>query len=238
MTWVAGVDGCRSGWIAALYDVDDGAVAVRRFERFAEVLDAPERPRVVAVDMPIGLLDTGRPGGRGPERELRRLLGQAGRASCVFTPPVRGALAAPSHRQADRINRQSSFDRLGLSRQSYNLIGKLAELDALMSPARQRRVFEAHPEFAFALMNQGAPLAASKKTGEGRRRRIELLAQHGLGAAAKAVRSFARRDAAPDDILDAAALARTALRIWQGDAVRLPARPPRDSRGLRMEIWG
>jgi predicted RNase H-like nuclease len=156
----------------------------------------------------------------------------------VFTPPVRAALTAPSYSAANRINRQSSPDRLGLSRQSYNLIGKLAELDALISPSRQRRIFEAHPEFAFALMNGGAPLAASKKTGEGRRRRIELLAQHGLGAATDAMHDFARRDAAPDDVLDAAALARTALRIMRGEAVRLPARPPRDSRGLKMEIWG
>ena len=105
-------------------------------------------------------------------------------------------------------------------------------------PRPQHRIFEAHPEFAFALMNGGAPLAEPKKTRAGRRRRVELLCRHGLGAAAKAVRSFARRDAAPDDILDAAALARTALRILRGEAVRFPARPPRDPRGLRMEIWG
>ncbi len=238
MAWVAGVDGCRSGWIAVFHDIARGVVVVRRVERFAEVLDAPERPRIVAVDMPIGLIDAARPGGRGPERELRRLLGRAGRASCVFTPPVRAALAAPSYRDASRINRQSSSDRLGLSKQSFNLIPKLAELDALMSRARQRRIFEAHPEFAFALMNRGAPIAASKKTSEGRRRRVELLRRHGFGEAVDAARGFARRDAALDDILDAAAVARTAHRILRGEAIRFPARPPRDSRGLRMEVWG
>ena len=238
MVWVAGVDGCRAGWIAVFHDMTSGAIVVRLVERFVEMLEAPERPRIVAVDMPIGLLDAAQPGGRGPESDLRRLLARAGRASCVFTPPVRAALAAPSYRAANRVNRASSADRLGLSKQSYNLIPKLAELDASMTRARQARIFEAHPEFAFALMNGGDPLAAPKKTGEGFRRRVELLRRHGFGEAANAACAFARRDAMPDDVLDAAAVARTALRILRDEAVRFPARPPRDSRGLRMEVWG
>jgi predicted RNase H-like nuclease len=41
-----------------------------------------------------------------------------------------------------------------------------------------------------------------------------------------------------DDVLDACALAIIAARRWRGLARRLPARdPPRDAKGLRMEIW-
>jgi hypothetical protein len=37
------------------------------------------------------------------------------------------------------------------------------------------------------------------------------------------------------NLLDAMAACWTAERVLRGVAVRLPARPPRDSRGLRME---
>jgi predicted RNase H-like nuclease len=41
-----------------------------------------------------------------------------------------------------------------------------------------------------------------------------------------------------DDVLDACALAIVAARRWREAAQRLPARnPPRDAKGLRMEIW-
>ncbi len=236
--WVAGVDGCRGGWVAVFRHARTGDVVWGLFPSIRDVLSAPERPRVVAVDMPIGLLDGARPGGRGPETELRRRLAVAGRAACVFTPPVRAALAATSHATANRINRASSSHRLGLSRQAYNLSSKLAELDRLMTPRLQARVREAHPELAFALMNAGRPLAQPKKSKAGSARRAALLRRHGFAAVVRAARRLPRRYAAPDDLLDAAALARTALRILKGEAMVLPARPPRDAHGLRMEIWG
>jgi predicted RNase H-like nuclease len=42
--------------------------------------------------------------------------------------------------------------------------------------------------------------------------------------------------AQPDDILDATVAAWTAPRVVSGVAERLPPDPPRDRRGLRMEI--
>ena len=41
----------------------------------------------------------------------------------------------------------------------------------------------------------------------------------------------------PDDFLDACVLAWLAGRIATGEAERLPAEPPLDAKGLRMEIW-
>jgi predicted RNase H-like nuclease len=40
-----------------------------------------------------------------------------------------------------------------------------------------------------------------------------------------------------DDLLDALVLTRTAERHLRGNAVCLPEKPPRDARGLKMEIW-
>jgi predicted RNase H-like nuclease len=62
--WLAGVDGCPGGWIAAFVRPvgDDGALAV--FTRFADVLAAAQRPAIVAVDIPIGLPERASAGGR------------------------------------------------------------------------------------------------------------------------------------------------------------------------------
>ena len=58
----------------------------------------------------------------------------------------------------------------------------MRELDALLDsrPPLRNRVFEAHPELAFARLNGGAPVLASKKTEEGQRVRLALLASAGF----------------------------------------------------------
>jgi predicted RNase H-like nuclease len=78
--WLAGVDGCRAGWVAAFVRPGSGEggdeARVRVVARFAEVAAAPEAPAVIAVDMPIGLPERIGRDGRGPERAVRPLLGQ------------------------------------------------------------------------------------------------------------------------------------------------------------------
>src|SRR5690348_8874220 len=94
--WLVGLDGCRAGWVAAFVrpDGDDAqpGVVVRIVPHFADALAAPEAPAIVAVDMPIGLPDRIGPGGRGPERAIRPLLGM--RQSSVFSVPPRAAIFA------------------------------------------------------------------------------------------------------------------------------------------------
>ena len=51
-TWLAGVDGCAGGWLAAFVRPTGGGVRLRVVPRFAEVLAAPEAPAIIAVDMP------------------------------------------------------------------------------------------------------------------------------------------------------------------------------------------
>ena len=66
--WLAGVDGCRAGWVAAFVRPDGDDVRVRNIQHFADVLTALEAPVIVAVDIPIGLPECIGPAGRGPER--------------------------------------------------------------------------------------------------------------------------------------------------------------------------
>jgi len=92
-TWVAGVDGCRAGWIAAFARPQSGEVRLRVVPRFAEVTAAaPEAPAIIAVDIPIGLPEQAGRGGRTADNVVRSLLGA--RRSSVFSVPSRRAVFA------------------------------------------------------------------------------------------------------------------------------------------------
>src|SRR5258707_15603798 len=70
-TWLAGVDGCRAGWIAAFVRPQGGEVRMRVVPRFAEVTAAREAPAIIAVDIPIGLPEQAGPGGGAPPQAGR-----------------------------------------------------------------------------------------------------------------------------------------------------------------------
>jgi predicted RNase H-like nuclease len=152
----------------------------------------------------------------------------------VFTPPTRPLLEATHYAQVRGH---------GLSIQAFNILPKIREVDRVMTPALQQRVYEAHPELAFQAL-AGHPLQESKRTVAGRTARLQVLEHipsrlfHGIRAAYEHVlRTCKRADVAPDDILDAYVLMWTALRIWRAQARRVPCVPLVDARGLRMEIW-
>lgn len=192
-----------------------------------------EAPLVITVDIPIGLLNTPRRGGRDCDREARRILGR-GRQSSVFTPPTRRALVAQTYRQAIRLNGQ------GMSQQAFGILAKIREVDRVMSPTLQQVIYEAHPELAFAQL-AGASMEQNKKIRSGREERERLLrryyGRHYVKPEALRVQ-FGSVQVSVDDIVDAYALARTAARIAVGQATRLPRdAPPCDAKGLRMEIW-
>lgn len=235
MTWLAGLDGRRGGWVVALIRTDLSTLEVRSIDRLEEVLGFRERPAVVGVDMPIGLLEAARRGGRVCDPLARRRLGR--RASCVFSPPARPALEARTWLEAMALNRASSGDGVGLSKEAFNLFPKLCEVDAFMTPERQRRFREVHPEVSFAEL-AGPPCRFPKKTGDGRAERRERIARQGLPDPSPWLSPGRRRElgAGADDILDAVAAAWSAWRIWRGTALRLPETPAIDARGLAMEI--
>ena len=234
MSWVAGVDGCRAGWVVVLarQRKNQQDQHIKLCTHFAEVLSLSPRPAVIAVDIPIGLLATPQPGGRECDRQARRLLGR--RASSVFTPPTRALLEASRYEQVRSH---------GISLQAFNILPKIREVDRLMTPELQTHIHEAHPELAFRSL-AGAPMQHNKKTAAGREERLRALAQALVGflsgtkkACEGALISFKRSQIAPDDLLDAYILARLALRIVDRQARRVPLNPPLDQKGLRMEIW-
>jgi predicted RNase H-like nuclease len=234
---VAGVDGCRAGWVVVLGDGSEPAEVILARD-FRTVLDVTRRARVVGVDMPIGLLDAATPGGRECDRHARRLLGHP-RACSVFTPPARGALTRASYRAALAANRRSSAARLGISIECFGLFPRLREVDEALRAdvALAARVIEIHPELSFrALAGVPRGLVEPKRSAHGLARRVALLRP----VFPRLARALARKatGVAADDVLDAHAVAWSAARIARDTAVCLPTRPaPRDAHGLPMAIW-
>src|SRR5258705_4815014 len=147
--WLAGVDGCRGGWLVAFVWTSGEVARVRIESRFADILVAPEQPAVVAVDMPIGLPPRAGYGGRAAENAVRPLLGQ--RQSSVFSVPSRAAIHAPDYLAACQTALETSDPPRKVSKQLYMIAPKIREVDAVLRTGTQlvRRAFEGHPEAAF-----------------------------------------------------------------------------------------
>jgi len=238
--WFAGVDGCRTGWVAAFAPAVGDDVRVRIVARFADVLAAPEAPSVVAVDIPIGLPERAGPGGRAAENAVRPLLGA--RQSSVFSVPSRAALAAGDYADACRIAFASSEPPRKVSKQLFMLAPKIREVDALLRDyaALAGRVFEVHPEVAFWRLNGERALHEPKKV-KGRCYEPGLVLRRSLlvavGVAEEAVNGAPPKGAGADDLLDALACLAIARRIHAGLARPFPDPPARDAFGLPMAIW-
>ncbi|WP_371126256.1 DUF429 domain-containing protein [Bosea sp. (in: a-proteobacteria)] len=233
-----GVDGCRSGWIAASLDPASGdAPTLRVVPAFSDLLGLG--PALIAVDMPIGLPDRIEGSGRGPEQLVRPRLGQ--RQSSVFSIPSRTAVEAEDYGEACRRAMATSQPPRKVSKQGFHLFPRIREIDALLraETALRHRVREVHPELAFATM-RGGPLAHPKKI-KGRineagmaERRALLIAQ---GLPRETVHARPPRGAGADDMLDALAALVVARHIAAGRGRPFPDPPGRDSHGIPIAIW-
>jgi predicted RNase H-like nuclease len=226
-TRIAGVDGCRGGWIVVETTLNLNAPKWRIAPNWNAIgADAD----VMAVDMPIGISSNGV---RQCEVEARRALSPCG--SRVFKTLPRGALR---FRQSDwsEANQWSKAQGYGgISKQTWNIRPRILEIDQAICAADQDRVFEAHPELAFARLNGGEALA-SKHLPEGRALRCRLLQESGFGDIGTWLKELRGTGAKPDDLMDACALVLTARHIARGTAKELPGAAGRDARGLRMSI--
>jgi len=232
MTVVAGIDGCPAGWLCLTKHLSTGRVQARILPTIGALLDLRPRPQVVMVDMPIGLPDAGpRACDIAARAELLRP-----RASSVFRAPIRPMLAATTYARACRLG--MAADGCKLSKQTWFILPKIRELDAFLraDPKRNGWVREVHPEVSFRAWAGGRAMAHPKRKAEGRAER-EALVEPVYGAAYVATQaSLPRGDFANDDLLDAFAALWTGERVARGRERVLPAEPPVDACGLRMEI--
>ena len=224
---VLGVDACKSGWVgialsgSALTPYHAGDIA----DLVAEAEDEGSID-VVAIDIPIGLPDTGR---RQADVLAREAAGP--RWASVFITPVRAAIEAGDYLAAAEANRRLANE--GVSRQAFALRPKLRQVDQWVRRTRHR-VVEIHPEVSFAML-AGSHLNVRKSSWSGAHRRSELLAGEGIILAGDLGEAGAA--AGVDDVLDAAVAAWTARRVARGEARTLPDPPQRFSDGLACAIW-
>lgn len=239
-TLVAGVDGCKAGWLCVLLDAVTGIPKDAFIKTSLAEIAALEAPVRIAIDVPMGVDSFSSALGRGCDTALRRELGQ--RQSSVFAVPARAALAEADYRLAcDAALAHSDPPRM-VSKQCFHIFPRIREADALITPQLQARIVECHPEGAFWAMNGKQPLAEPKKLKSrgyppGLTLRRALLQKAGFPAEFLAARRFKAAHAGEDDFLDACACAWTARRVLRGEAHRFPDQPRIDPRGLRMEIW-
>ena len=105
---VLGVDGCRAGWFGIVLADHDQILGILG-PSLHELVSAASRVtavEVVAVDMPIGLPDSG---SRRADVLARKFVGR--RAPSVVPTPGRGALAGETHAEARRPQLSIATDR-------------------------------------------------------------------------------------------------------------------------------
>lgn len=225
---VAGVDGCRSGWVCFTVDSRSQEGKVDFPADFATLINCVPKPNIIAIDVPIGLWEKG---DRCCDKAARVLLGKPRRCS-VFPPPPRSALEADTYQEASGLSRKANGKRL--SKQSFGILPKIRQVDELMTPELQKRVFEVHPEVSFWALNDKRAMRDKKSSQEGKEERLKVLLPC-YPCLRRLLADLAREQARDDDLLDAAVAAWTAERIAKGQACRLSSAEV-DSKKLRMEI--
>ena len=226
-TLVAGLDGCRNGWVLVTTAADGfGDTSVEVIAHLDEVIERLDSAHIVAagIDISIGLP------ARSPrpcDPEARRMIRP--RHNSVFPAPIRAVLNASSYEEACGISR--TLDGKGMSKQAFAILPKIKEVDGLLSPQRQQQLFEVHPEVCFTVL-AGHPMSAHKATESGRAERLRALSGDFPDIEEYAARSLPGTH--PDDVLDAFAAAWSARRWVSKTHLQLGG--DLDEMGLRMEM--
>lgn len=214
-----------------VYDVAGNTLTPQVHPTFAGLVEAYPNAAAIGVDIPIGLAE-GVP--RLCDVEARKVLGP--RRSSVFPAPDPRFLSIPVY--ADALAQSRALAGKGISRQAFAIYPKVAEVNEVVSPFTQDRIFEVHPEVSFWALNGMQPMGYWKRKPEGFEERRALLASTLAGIPIPDRQEARRlaRPAAADDILDAIVASWTARRHAEGRSGRLPDLPLTDAVGLRMEI--
>lgn len=227
-----GVDGCRAGWFCVGLGI--GKLSGGLYPSLSSLVEATGLAGTVLIDIPIGL-KAGLEGPRQCDVLARRHLGK--RASSVFSAPIRELLEAATYPEANALSK--ALTGKGLSKQTWNICGKIREADRLLqtSDGARRRLREAHPELCFYGLNHDRPMQHAKRSKAGFEERRALLARYLPDIQAfleSTLADYPRSQLARDDVLDATVCALTASlpASWR----HIPENGERDRTGLTMEI--
>ncbi len=211
--FVVGADVTKGRWVVVA--LDNGRFAgATVIEHLLQLRGRLGVPKLLGLDIPIGLPAGGEGWPRPADLEARALVGPR-RASVFLAPPL-PVLAEPEYAASNRRHR--ALTGKGLTRQTWGLRERILEAAAYV--AEFPDAIEAHPEACFAAL-KGAPLESTKKSWNGQMERRALLADAGVELPDRLDDDAGR--VPPDDLLDAAVVARTAWRCLRGEAAILPA---------------
>jgi predicted RNase H-like nuclease len=226
--------------------MEAGRSSTRKIAKLSDLFDSVARFESIAIDVPIGLLDAYEVGGRECDRAVRTLLGEE-RGRSVFPAPVRCVLEVlngpplpivEKHQEACRRSRSSGPEAKGISRQAFNILSKIREVDDLLNARPELRLVmrEIHPELCFYELAGGKPMTNGKTSRLGKEERRAALGRAfpDLDVIEKAGRTQGLH---VEDILDAAAACWSAERLAVGLGRSLPEDVPYDTTGLPMAIW-
>jgi predicted RNase H-like nuclease len=226
--------------------MEAGRSSTRKIAKLSDLFDSVPRFEIVAIDVPIGLLDSYQVGGRECDRAARMLLGEE-RGRSVFPAPVRCVLevlngppfpVVEKHQEACRRSRGSGPQAKGISRQVFHILSKIGEADDLLHGRPELRpvIHEIHPELCFYELAGGKPMTNGKASRLGKEERRAALGRAfpDLDVIEKAGRTQGLH---VEDILDAAAACWSADRLAAGLGRSLPEVVPYDATGLPMAIW-
>ena len=230
MKKIAGIDGSKGGWVCV--SGYENNYKELKFEKLKEFNDIKSKNfNLVLVDIPIGLDIDLKKGGRIVDKLARKEL--LTNKSSIFNAPSRLVLEAKNYEEANKINKNKG---MGLSKQSWNLVKKIKEVDEFIKNSNKTIVFESHPEIIFQVMKKDK-VSTKKKNDEGIIERRNLLEKNGFNKVfleknLLAKDSFYKKD----DFIDACSLFWSANRVITKTEVKIPNDIFLDSEGIIMQI--
>ena len=230
MKKIAGIDGSKGGWVCV--SGYENNYKELKFEKLKEFNDIKSKDfNLVLVDIPIGLDIDLKQGGRIVDKLARKEL--LTNKSSIFNAPSRLVLDAKNYEEANRINKSKG---MGLSKQSWNLVKKIKEVDEFIKNSNKTIIFESHPEIIFQVMKKDK-VSTKKKNDEGIIERRNLLEKNGFNKVfleknLLAKDSFYKKD----DFIDACSLFWSANRVITKTEVKIPNDIFLDSEGIIMQI--
>ncbi|WP_165787131.1 DUF429 domain-containing protein [Pseudohalioglobus lutimaris] len=228
-----GVDGCKGGWLFA--KILDGELSFGTVPSIGVLVEKAAEGSRIFIDIPIGLRSKSADA-RLCDREARQIL-KPRRNSSVFNAPIRELLSTEDYASANALSKR--LINKGISKQSFNIMDKIREVDDLLQGSAKARALlrEVHPEVCFWSLAGGIAMEHSKKSEEGFNERLEHIQEYlpnARRAVLGAIDHYPRSNVAKDDILDAVVAAITAS--YPDRWATLPAAPELDEAGLPMEM--
>jgi predicted RNase H-like nuclease len=230
MKKIAGIDGSKGGWVCV--SGYENNFKELKFEKLKEFDDIKSKDfNLVLVDIPIGLDIDLKKGGRIVDKLARKEL--LTNKSSIFNAPSRLVLEAKNYEEANKINKNKG---MGLSKQSWNLVKKIKEVDEFIRNSNKTIIFESHPEIIFQAMKRDK-VSTKKKNDEGIIERTNLLEKNGFNKVFLE-RNLSAKDSfyKKDDFIDACSLFWSANRAIAKTEVKIPNDIVLDSEGIIMQI--